>query len=300
MQYRHQHTNIPSEIIRSLVVIAETGSFTKAGEKLGLSQPAISAQIKRLQTYVGGPVFEKTSGGVTLTARGNLVLTYARRFLDANDHILSLGGTISDMPAVRVGISVFYVDDFLAQWKNERSDLLVNFECSNSGSLAKGFANGYLDVVCMLYPTQDESGLVESWPEEIAWVRSKDFVLSPGAPFPLVTWLGNRSDLPSIKALEKAGLNYRIAFASSDHHSRMAAVAAGIGLIAAPLRKVAEPLVVAQEYYLPPLENLRAGIYVRAGVDMEAVEPIVKMLRKLGRSESRPAQEGARKRAGQA
>jgi DNA-binding transcriptional LysR family regulator len=299
MQHRHQHTNIPTEIIRTLVVIAETGSFTKAGEKLGLSQPAISAQVKRLQTYVGGAVFDKTSGGVALTPRGNLVMTHARRFLDANDHILSLGGTVSDTAAIRVGMSVFYMDQFLAAWKKERSAIQVNFESSNSGSLAKGFADGYLDVVCMLYPTQDDVGLVESWTEEIVWVRSKDFVLSPGAPIPLVSWLGNRADLPSIKALEKSGLNYRIAFASSDHHSRLSAVAAGIGIMALPRRHAADPLVIAQEYYLPPLEPLRAGIYVRAGVDMDAVEPVVKVLRKLSRPDQ-PARDVERMKAGRA
>ena len=53
MQRRYQHTNIPTEIVRTIVVIAEAGSFSKAGERLGLSQPAISAQVKRLQMMVG-------------------------------------------------------------------------------------------------------------------------------------------------------------------------------------------------------------------------------------------------------
>jgi DNA-binding transcriptional LysR family regulator len=62
MHRRHQHTNIPTEIIRTIVSIAETGSFSKTGEKLKLGQPAISAQVKRLQLLIGGPVFEKAPG----------------------------------------------------------------------------------------------------------------------------------------------------------------------------------------------------------------------------------------------
>ena len=80
MHRRYLHINIPTEIVRTIVVISETGSFSKAGEKLGLSQPAISAQVKRLQILVGGNIFEKVTGGVSLTPKGKLVLSQARKW----------------------------------------------------------------------------------------------------------------------------------------------------------------------------------------------------------------------------
>ncbi|MBN8965726.1 MAG: LysR family transcriptional regulator [Rhizobiales bacterium] len=49
MHRRYEGVNIPIEAIRTFVVAAETGSFSKTGDKLCLSQPAISAQMKRLQ-----------------------------------------------------------------------------------------------------------------------------------------------------------------------------------------------------------------------------------------------------------
>lgn len=281
MQRRHQNINIPTEIIRTLVVIAETGSFTKAGERLGLSQPAISAQVKRLQTIVSGDVFEKAAGGVALTPRGRLVLTHARRFLDANDQILSLGGAAQDNPTIRLGLSIYFVEEFFSLWKNENPNVQVNVRCDGSTQLTKAMVDGYLDVACLLYSAGNSSTPVCTWPEQVVWARSRDFVLSPGQPFPLVTWLGNRSDLPSVKALEMAGLSYRIVFGSSDHHARMSAVAAGIGIMAMPLRYITEPLIVAQDYYLPPLEPLEAGIHLRSGTDAAVVEPVVQLLRKL-------------------
>ena len=45
MYRRNQHVNIPIEIVRTVVAISETGSLSKAGERLGLSQPAISSQM---------------------------------------------------------------------------------------------------------------------------------------------------------------------------------------------------------------------------------------------------------------
>ena len=58
MHRRYQHLNIPIEIVRTVVAIAETGSLSKAGERLGLSQPAVSSQVKRLQNLIGGAFFE--------------------------------------------------------------------------------------------------------------------------------------------------------------------------------------------------------------------------------------------------
>ena len=43
MHRRHQHLNIPIEIVRTVVAISETGSLSKAGDRLGLSQPAIKS-----------------------------------------------------------------------------------------------------------------------------------------------------------------------------------------------------------------------------------------------------------------
>src|ERR1044071_6529692 len=108
MHRRHQHINIPTEIIRTVVLIAETGSFSKAGEKLRLGQPAVIAQDKRLQLLVGGAVFEKAPGGVAPTARGRQVLAHARKLIDANDQILSIGGAVRDRPSLRLGLAALY------------------------------------------------------------------------------------------------------------------------------------------------------------------------------------------------
>src|ERR1700744_2766190 len=110
MHWRYQSNNIPTEIVRTVVAISELGSFSKAGAKLGLSQPAISAQMKRLQMLVGGDVFEKTSNGVRLTPKGKLILTHAKKLLDANDRILSIGGAENDAQPVRLGLSPPFID----------------------------------------------------------------------------------------------------------------------------------------------------------------------------------------------
>src|SRR4029079_8613191 len=96
------------EVLRSFVAIQESGSFTKAADLLRLTQPAISAQVKRLQQLVGGDVFTRTGFGVSLTEKGEIVSRYARRILAMNDQILSLAGTSADTRTFRVGIPNVY------------------------------------------------------------------------------------------------------------------------------------------------------------------------------------------------
>ena len=132
MHRRHQAINLPTEIVRTVVVIAETGSYSKAGAKLGLSQPAITAQIKRLQIMIGGPAFARVSGGVALTERGKLMLSYARRLLEANDQILALGGAAQDNQPLRIGLTPIYVEAFLSLYASVRSNVPVNFHCDIS------------------------------------------------------------------------------------------------------------------------------------------------------------------------
>lgn len=68
--------------LRTFKMIAETLNFTKASEKLHLTQSAISHQIKALETELRVPLFIRAKRGVILTDAGRIVLEYADRILD--------------------------------------------------------------------------------------------------------------------------------------------------------------------------------------------------------------------------
>jgi len=68
--------------LRSFRVVAETLNFTRAAERLHLTQAAVSHQIKALETELGEPLFIRAKGGVRLTAAGQVALEYAERILD--------------------------------------------------------------------------------------------------------------------------------------------------------------------------------------------------------------------------
>ena len=98
MHRRHEPFHVPVEIVRTVVAVSETGSLSRAGERLGLSQPAISAQMKRIQHLLGGELFMRTPRGTAPTALGKLVLNQARRMLDA---LRVLGPALSSLALQR-------------------------------------------------------------------------------------------------------------------------------------------------------------------------------------------------------
>ncbi|GHJ47883.1 LysR family transcriptional regulator [Catellatospora sp. TT07R-123] len=69
--------------LKVVCAIADTGSVTKASSVLGLAQPAVTAQLQRIERALGGPLFERGRHGATPTALGELVLARARVVLPA-------------------------------------------------------------------------------------------------------------------------------------------------------------------------------------------------------------------------
>jgi len=69
--------------LRVVCAVAEAGSVTKAASVLGLAQPALAAQLQRIERAIGGPLFERDRRGCRPTALGELVLARARVLLPA-------------------------------------------------------------------------------------------------------------------------------------------------------------------------------------------------------------------------
>ncbi|MDB1090436.1 LysR family transcriptional regulator [Streptomyces sp. ACA25] len=92
------------KIIRA---IDEAGSLTRAATTLGLAQSALSAQLKRIERALGGPLFERGRHGARATPLGELVLDRARVLLPAmrelQEEAIRLANTLEDIPRFRLG-----------------------------------------------------------------------------------------------------------------------------------------------------------------------------------------------------
>jgi len=80
--------------------VVRCGGFTRASEQLHIAQPAISAQIRHLETELGAPLLSRTTRRITLTHAGELFLARARRVLTELD---AARGDLADLAAVLRG-----------------------------------------------------------------------------------------------------------------------------------------------------------------------------------------------------
>ena len=86
--------NVTLRQLRAFAAVASHSNFARAAAELHLTPPAVSMQIKELETEVGLPLFDRESRQVSLTLTGEYLLTYARRVLaelkDAQDMVATL------------------------------------------------------------------------------------------------------------------------------------------------------------------------------------------------------------------
>jgi LysR family transcriptional regulator, hydrogen peroxide-inducible genes activator len=92
--------------LKYLVALADTGHFGKAAERTFVSQPTLSAQLKKLEEYLGVKLVERQPRNVQLTEVGKQVVVRARRMLDEGDQIVALARNNKDPLAGRLKLAL--------------------------------------------------------------------------------------------------------------------------------------------------------------------------------------------------
>jgi DNA-binding transcriptional LysR family regulator len=270
MLVRRGH-NIPVVLLRSFISISEYGSFTKAGQELNLTQPAISAQIKRLQRLVGGDLFFKRAQGMGLTKLGSMVESYARRILALNDQIIAIAGQVPKHETVHLGIQNIFARTVLADVVSRVPRAgHYRFICGSAPFLAEKLKAGYVDLVFMLVQSESRRNILAEWDEQIVWGRALDhFPVVENQPIPFVGREEGFIDRKVMEVLDEREVPYTIVFNAGDLTALAAAVEAGIGVMVAPKRAIPGSLIAARDRILPKLPALRAAVFHKEGFDVK-------------------------------
>ena len=85
-----QGVDIKLKDLRYLVAVADARHFGRAAEKCFVSQPTLSAQLKKLEDYLGVQLIERQPKNVTLTEAGEQIVARARRILEASEEVVTL------------------------------------------------------------------------------------------------------------------------------------------------------------------------------------------------------------------
>ena len=277
--------NIPTELLRTFVAVYELGSFTKAAQLFDLTQPAVSAHMRKLEVMLGGDLIEKKSSGINLTARGEQAMRAARRLLAINDELVVSCGTQHRLNGIRLGIpniSAEGLRKIIGAFRNEIGSARVRICCDHSIGLLESVHSGYLDLAFLFADQAEMKGAVTSWSEDLVWVRAPDLALEPGGVVPLISspnWLV--PDRKATEALDRVKRPYEIVFSAFDGSSRVAAVGAAVGCMAMPRSHVPPSLVIEDSGILPELGSTTAGIVVREDLDTEKLRPVIAALRAI-------------------
>jgi DNA-binding transcriptional LysR family regulator len=284
-KFWHGTVNIPTDLLRTFVAVHELGSFTKAAQLFDLTQPAVSSQMKKLENVLGGDLIEKKSSGMTLTARGDQALKFARRMLAINDELVVACGVQNPLHGIRLGIpniSAEALRKVIGAFRKKTGHGRVKICCDHSIGLLQSIRSGYLDLAFVFADEADMAGAVTSWSEDLVWVRAPDFVLAPGEVVPLISspnWLV--PDRRATEALDRAKRPYEIVFSAFDGSSRIAAVGAAVGCMVMPRSHVPPPLVIEDGGVLPELGPTIAGIVTREDLDAGELRPIIAALKAI-------------------
>jgi len=278
--------NIPTDLLRTLITVIELRSFTKAAKSLGVTQPAVSAQIKRLQSVLGYELLDKRAPGVSLTPRGEFVVNQARRLLSINDEILqSTGGRASK--TLRVGIPGDYggsrIPEKLARFRLRWPAINFIVSSGSSEQLLRDLAQGDVDIVLAVTDAPPAINPRHSWMRQAVWVHSPATRIDPDGPVPLVCYGEDCAcQRVAVATLRQAGRGCEFVYTSRSLVSLAAAVAAGFGVMVMPRgRAMKAELAVWEDPPLPRLPELYCGIFVREGSTSKAIEELADYLEEL-------------------
>ena len=287
--------NIPTDLLRTLIAVIDLRSFTKAAQALGVTQPAVSAQIKRLQSLLGYELLDKSAPGVSLTQRGEIVVAQARRLLAINDEILQLSNGKSPVQTLRVGIPGDYsgsrIPATLARFRLRWPDIGFIVSSGTSDNMLRALKQGELDVVMAVTDTPPVMKARHLWMRQAVWVRSDATRIDPDGPVPLVSYGEDCAcQRVAVAALSQAGRRCEFVFTSVSLTSLAAAVGAGFGVVVMPRgRALRNNLYIWEDAPLPPLPQLFCGIYVRDSVARTAAEELADYLDADLRAEPQPS-----------
>lgn len=135
--------------LQAVCRIAEAGSLGGAARRLGVSQPALSAQLRRIEKVTGGELFVRGRNGVEPTALGQFVLAKARRVLSEMDALGAEAREIATGTPLRLGcILLVLLDGLLARTDQSMAGQEITVDLEDSvTALARMLGAGQYDAI---------------------------------------------------------------------------------------------------------------------------------------------------------
>ncbi len=174
-----------SRDLQYFAVVAEHGNLRRAADAIGISQPALSKTLRRLEKSAGTKIVRRTPKGVEMTAMGNALLSHARRLQLAMDDVLKevadLNGGRSGL--LRIGASFEAAELLLPSaceiFGQHSPQVVTKITVATNEALIPALRNAELDLIISGIPKAVDKDFVQ----ERLW--DEDFIVCAAASHPL-------------------------------------------------------------------------------------------------------------------
>lgn len=165
--------------LTALCAVIDHGSFSSAADALGISQPAVSAQIRSLEERVGERLFDRSGRGVQVTEAGRLVESYARRMIDLDSE---LGQALAEHDGriagrLELGSSTgpgeVILPPLLGRFRATHPDVTVSLVVHDSRTICDMVVDGHLELG-IVGAVRDRRGL-----EFVPFMRDELVLITP-------------------------------------------------------------------------------------------------------------------------
>ncbi|WP_425985619.1 LysR substrate-binding domain-containing protein [Brevundimonas sp. TWP1-2-1b1] len=284
-------TNLDIDLLRTFVAVVESGSFTRASAELGRTQPAVSLQIRRLESQLQAPLIDRGAKGMGLTTEGAALLPQARKLLRVNDEIVAALGEGDLEGEVRFGapedIATMHLPGILGAFARSHPRIRLSVICDYTANLLDQMSRGMLDLALIKRePVGPDLG-VRVWREPLVWV-ALDASIVELEPLPLI--VAPAPDIyrkRALGALQDAQIAFRASFTSPSLAGQMAALRAGLGVGVLPSAMAPRDLTVLGEP-LPPLSESEIALVSARGASGPTGLLAQEVLRSLERGPAHP------------
>ena len=152
--------NVTLRQMRVFAAVARSRSFTRAARELHLTQPAISQQIKLLETEVGLPLLEHIGRQIHLTAAGDELLRYAS---DVTELLREAGESFAAMRGLKRGVlklgavstAKYFAPSLLSEFAPQYPEVTIRFTVGNREEIIHQLASNEIDLVIMGRPPRE-------------------------------------------------------------------------------------------------------------------------------------------------
>lgn len=280
MSIRHQlKLETDLNTLRSLIAVVEEGGFSAAAQRVHRTQPAISAQIAKLEDQLNTKLLERTSRSVSLTPEGETFLSYARRTLDLIDEAVCALNPQGEKALLRVGIAEYlapsHLDTVLTRFQKKYPHCDLSLMLGLGGTLLELLNKGELDLVVA---GPEGSNGHKLWEDPLVWTGTADALTDQTIPLKLVL-------LPPpcmyrklvFDSLTKIARPWRMSIEANSFEAIQSSIRAGLGITVLPKPAIKDGMPVLKDD-LPELPNTSVESYTRPNLLHPYTQPFIDYL----------------------